>query len=149
MHARDYRDIFGGGALIAIGGAAAIHALASLRLGTLTNMGPGMFPAAVGGLLAALGIAILVPALFRAGEMPAIEPRPLLAVLGAVLTFYLMVRSFGMIPAIAAMTLVASQADRKLSWGGIVVLAACLSLAATLIFRVGLGLQLVAFAWPW
>lgn len=148
MHSRDYRDIIGGMVLIVIGAGAAIYAAMSLRFGTVTNMGPGMFPAALGMLLAGFGAVILVPAFCRGGDLPEIEWRPLIVVLLAMLAFALIVQPFGMVPAIVVMTLIASRADRKLSPLALSILIVALSLTATLIFQVALGLQLRAFSWP-
>lgn len=148
MRPRDYRDIWGGAALIFIGCFAAIKAFSSLRLGTVMQMGPGMFPVALSCILVLLGVLILVPALFRAGDMPDIDFRALAASLGSIFAFAILVRPFGMIAAIVAMTLVAGQADGRLSPIGLLILAACLSTVAALIFKVALGLPLPLFAWP-
>ncbi len=149
MHPRDYGDIMGGAALILIGTFATIYALTVLFLGTVRNMGPGMFPAALGCILAGLGVAILVPALFRKGKMPSFTIRPLLTVIASILSFAIMLPPFGLIPAIIVQTLVATQADRKLSMKIALILAAGLSLSATLIFQVGLSLQVAIISWPW
>ncbi|MHA6689615.1 tripartite tricarboxylate transporter TctB family protein [Devosia sp. A449] len=149
MPARDYRDIFGGGALILIGGFIAIHALTTLALGNIANMGPGMFPAGLGCILSALGLAIVVPALFRAAPLPSVDVRSLVAILASVLAFALLLEPFGLAPAIVGMTLIASRADGKLSLLGAGILAVCLSIGTTLIFQVGLGRQISILTWPW
>jgi hypothetical protein len=148
MHARDYRDIVGGLALVAIGSFAAIYAWATMTLGTVTRMGPGMFPMALGFILTSLGLAILVPALFRAGERMDIDFRSAAAILGSILVFALMIETFGMIPAIAVLIVIASRADSKVSLLEAVALVVTLSVITTLIFQVGLGLQVSLFAWP-
>lgn len=149
MPARDYRDIIGGSALTLIGVFATIHGLVSLNLGTLSNMGPGMFPAALGVILAAIGVAILIPAIFRAAEMPDVDMRSFAAISASILAFAVMVQPFGLIPAIVVLTFVASRADSKLSPIGLVIVAVGLSVGATLIFRTGLGMSTAAIAWPW
>lgn len=146
---RDYRDIIGGAVLVLIGAFAAFHALTSLRLGTISQVGPALFPAALGGLLVMLGLLILVPAFFRTGEMPEGDFRSFITILASILAFAIVVRPFGLVPAIIVLTLIASRADRKLGVVGVLALAICLSLAATLIFRVGLGVQLATLTWPW
>lgn len=149
MYARDHRDIMGGGALVLIGVSAAVYALLFLQLGSLSRMGPGMFPIALSSILIGLGLAILIPALFRSGEMPSVDLRSLVAVLASILVFAILIRPFGMIPAIAALVLVVSRADSKLSPIGTVSLTACLSLGATLVFKFGLGMPVAAIAAPW
>lgn len=149
MRSRDYQDIVSGAVLILIGVFATIHALTSLSLGTISRMGPGMFPAAIGFILAIFGAVILVPALFRAGEFPRIDIRSFASIFASILAFAMIIRPFGMIPAIIALTLIASRADSKLSLFHTAILAAGLSLGSTLIFQVALGVPVAAFAWPW
>jgi len=149
MQSPDYRDLVGGLALVAIGVAVTVNSVFYLNLGTPSRMGPGAFPAGLGVVLAVLGALIALPALFRTGEYPRIEIRPLFAVLGAILVFALVMERFGLVPAIAALTFIAGLADRRLSLLATAALAAVLSTIATLIFRTGLGLPIPIVSWPW
>jgi hypothetical protein len=148
MQARDYRDLVGGLALIAIGVAVAVNSVMTLNIGTVTMMGPGAFPAGLGVILAVLGAGIAIPALFRAGRLPRIDVRPFLAVLASIFAFALVMERFGLVPAVTALTFIAGLADRKLSFVRTVILAAVLSVIATLVFRTGLGLPIPIFSWP-
>jgi hypothetical protein len=148
MHTRDYRDLVGGGLLIALGLWAGFHAIANFDVGTVSRMGPGMFPASLGFLLAGLGAVIALPALFRSGEMPTVDWRPMLVIMLGVLVFALTVTRLGMVPAIVLLTLISVFADTKLRLVGGVILSVALSLIAYLIFRVGLGIVLEPFRWP-
>lgn len=148
MPARDYRDVIGGAALVVAGAFIAHYSIMFLSLGTISNMGPGMFPAALGCILVVLGFAISVPALYRAGPLPDIDFRSFMAISLSVFAFALMLRPFGLIPAIMALTLIASRADSKLTALGTLMLAVGLSVTAMLIFRVGLGMQVAAIRWP-
>lgn len=149
MHKRDYRDILGGAVMIGLGGFAAIHALTSLSLGTVSQMGPGMFPAGLGIVLVALGIAIVLPALRREGEPIRFDLRSLLAIGASVLVFLVTIQPFGLVPAVVLLVLVASRADGKLSAIGTLVLSAGLALLTVLLFRVALGVSIPVFSWPW
>ncbi|MGV6872389.1 tripartite tricarboxylate transporter TctB family protein [Pseudochelatococcus sp. B33] len=149
MYRRDYRDIVGGAALVIIGGFTVFHAFTSLRLGSMVNMGPGMFPAVLGVVLVIFGFILMIPAWFRAGTGREVDFRSLASVVASILAFGLLMRPLGMIPAITALTLIASRADSKLSLGGVLILAATLSVGAYLIFSVGLRMPIVIFAWPW
>ncbi len=149
MRRVDYRDLIGGGLITFAGAAAMFHSLTAFTVGTAARMGPGYFPALVGGLLMLCGIMILVPALWRAGPMPILEVKPLFWISLSVLAFALLVLTFGLVPAIIAQSLLAGMSDSKLSWKGSLILAAGLSVGATLIFKVGLGVILPTFAWPW
>lgn len=148
MYLRDYRDIIGGGLLIALGLWSSFYALAHYDTGTLRHMGPGMFPTWLGFILAGLGVLVLVPALFRPGPRVEIDYRQFVAVVLGVLFFALAVDYFGMIPAIVVLTIAAALADNKLGIVSTVLLIIGLSIIALLIFRLGLGITLQPFKWP-
>jgi len=145
---RDYRDLIAGALLVALGIASAWYAGTHYRLGEVSRMGPGMFPAALGVLMAILGFFIALPAWFRRGTLPKPDIRPTLLVLASVLAFALLVEWAGMVPAIFVLTGLAVLADNKLGVRATLVLASVLALSTWLIFRVGLGIQLQPFVWP-
>jgi hypothetical protein len=149
MHSRDYRDIIAGALLMLVGIYAAAVAVTTLDLGTLRVMGPGMFPAALGCLIAITGLLILVPALLRKGHMPRVDLRSALAILISILAFSLMVRPFGIVPSVVVQVLIASRADGKLTVVGTLAVALALALVTTLIFQKALGVPLAVAAWPW
>jgi hypothetical protein len=149
MLRRDYRDIIGGCLLMVIGLWATLQAWLDYPLGTVSHMGPGMFPAGVGVLLAGMGLLVFVPALFRIRQAsPKPDLRAFFFVLTSLVIFSLTVDTLGLIPATALLTVVAVFADNKLDLIGTVVLAVVLAAIAVLIFRVGLGVPLEPFKWP-
>jgi hypothetical protein len=145
---RDYRDLIGGFLLIVVGVWAGLHAASTFDLGTVNRMGPGMFPMSLGFLLAGLGALIAIPAFFRQGTLPTIDWRPAIFVMAGVLIFALTVTRLGMVPAIILLTFAAVAADTKIGWRGAILLSIALSVIAYLIFRVGLGIVLEPFRWP-
>lgn len=149
MSARNYRDILGGLALMLVGAFAAIHAATYLNVGTIARMGPGLFPAALGVILAGFGVVIAISALFRDANMESVDLRSFLAISGSVVAFAATVQSFGFAPAIIVTALVASRADSKLSLVATLILGVVLAVVATLIFQVGLRVQVPIVAWPW
>ncbi|MEJ8574245.1 tripartite tricarboxylate transporter TctB family protein [Microbaculum marinum] len=146
---RDYRDILGGLSLILIGLYAAIYSFVLLRIGSLSNMGPGFAPASMGIILVFLGLGIMVPAFLRAGAWPSGDLRAFLAVSASVATFAILLRPFGLIPAIFGLTFVAYLSDDSMTLLGRLCVAAGLCLGATLIFVVALGVQIPILNWPW
>lgn len=146
---REYKDIIGGGLLILIGGFAAIHAVMTLRLGTIWQMGPGMFPTAVGVMIALFGVGILIAGMLRTGEKVEVDLRSLLMIALSVLAFAVLIKPFGLVPAIVALIFVSARADGKLSFRSTAMLAGGLSLMAVLIFQIGLRMPLSPFSWPW
>ena len=146
---RDYRDILGGLSLVLIGLYAATYSFLWLRMGSLSNMGPGLAPASAGVILVVLGFAIMIPAFARAGSWPSGDLGPFLAVSASVAVFALLLRPFGLVPAILGLTFVAYLADNSLSLIGRLCVAAGLCLCATIIFVVILGMQIKIVNWPW
>ena len=148
MLTRDYRDIIGGGSLLALGLFAGFYAATEYSIGTVQHMGPGMFPAVLGFMLAALGAAIALPAFFRPGSLPRPEIRPLIATAGSIVLFAATVRSAGLVPAVVLLTIAAALADNKLGVITVTLLSVILSILAVLIFIVGLEMPLQLFVWP-
>lgn len=147
MILRDNRDFTAGILLTAIGVFAAYYSVTHYNLGTLHRVGPGLFPAAIGVVMIALGLMVVIPAALREGERTEFRLRPLVASLGGLLAFGLLIRTAGIVPAIYGLVLVASLAEQP-RWVQTIVLATGLSVGATLIFKVGLGLQAPIAVWP-
>lgn len=148
MLSRDYRDIAGGALLIVVGLAFSFYAFANYELGTINRMGPGMFPMALGIILAAFGAMQAIPAFFRTGTMPEIRIWTPIFVLSGVAAFALMVRPFGLLPAVIAVVVISSFAELKIRPLSLLILTGSLCLMSWLIFSVGLGLPIPMFRWP-
>ncbi|MEZ5738507.1 MAG: tripartite tricarboxylate transporter TctB family protein [Burkholderiaceae bacterium] len=147
----DYRDLAAGVLLLALGLFVALYAGAHYRVGEAARMGPGFFPAALGWVLAALGLAIGLLAFrksVQALQPPRFAWRPLLAILAAILAFGLVVERLGLVPAAVALTGVAVFAEKPLRWRRTFWLAVGLSLLCWLIFSVALQMSLPAFRLP-
>jgi hypothetical protein len=148
MLSRDYRDIVGGGLLIVGGLLFSWYAATNYDMGTLRRMGPGMFPAALGITLALFGMAIAIPAFFKPGPKVTIRIwTPLFIMLG-VGAFALMIRPFGLLPAIVAVTVLSSFAELRVRPVSLFLLCAVLCVMSWLIFSVGLGLPMAMYRWP-
>ena len=141
------QDVVGGVLLIGVG-AAFYAGTMRLRMGTLISMGPGYFPRAVAIMLICVGIAIVVMGILNRQKLNMPEVRPFVCVLGAVAVFALTVRQLGLIPAMFLGVLVAAGGDSTSRFWRAAMLAAGAGVAAWLIFRVGLGLQLPGFRTP-
>lgn len=137
------KDLIGGGALILVGASVTAHSILALNMGTVMRMGPGFFPSALGIILMLLGVLLILPALKASDALPKVAWRSVLCILGSLVAFYLAAR-FGVIPAVAALVIVASLADDKLSIVGTIVFTVILCLAAyTMITVLGLPLRLI------
>lgn len=148
MYKHDYTDMVAGGVLIIAGGATTAVSVTQYPLGTLSRMGPGMFPAGLGGILAFLGVVLTIQALRRPGYKPDIRVFSPLLVLGAIAAFALIIVPFGLIPAILAITIISSLAELRIRAQSLALLCLALCLLAPGVFKFGLGLNIPLFAWP-
>lgn len=148
MFQRDYRDVAAGILMAAMGGFVASYAALYYNLGTFRSMGPGMFPMLMGAVLVLLGVLLVVSALFRSGTMPEIRLSAPFFILASVAAFALLIRSFGMLPAVASVAVIASLAELKVRPVSLLLLVAVLCLTTWLIFPVGLGLNIPMLHWP-
>jgi hypothetical protein len=145
---RDYQDIITGALVLAAGGFIAAYAASNYDLGTLRRMGAGAFPFGVGVVLFVLGLLIGIPAFFRGGTFQTISVRPAVAVLGGIVVFALLVRPFGLIPAVCGLILAASIAEKTFRPVAIAGVCATMAVLIFLIFRLALNLPLAMFRWP-
>ena len=142
------RELVIGGAMILGGAAVFLNSVINYQTGTLSDMGPGMLPAILGCILAGFGVLIALESRLFAPE-PIVIPwrRQGLVVLGVV-AFGALVIPFGLFPAIIALVVISSLADRKLGPVGLTLLCATLCAGSWLVFSFGLGLNLHMLDWP-
>lgn len=119
----------------------------SYRMGSLTNIGPGMFPRALGVILVVCGLGTLIASFTRAAPLPAFKWRAAAALTVALLFFALTVNRFGIVVAVIGMTLIARLAEPDYRLPGTLALAVVLAVLSWLVFIVGLGFPLRAFRW--
>lgn len=117
-------------------------------MGAMRSMGPGWFPTAIGLGTAALGGMLCFKAL-KAGELVRVEAfgwRGVVAVLGAVAMFSILLPYLGMVVALPLLVLVSSLATPSFRWREGLTITAALTLMGWLIFIVGLRIQVQV--WP-
>lgn len=143
---RDIPDLAGGALLAAIGVFVAVYAAANYDIGTLRRMGPGFFPALLGGVLTVLGVMIALPAWARSGAQIDIAWKDAAAVLAAVLVFAAGLERGGLVLVTVATVLIGSIAapDRRIGWR--LVLAASVTALSVLVFH--FGLRMTVPLWP-
>jgi len=142
---------FWGGALVTLLGLGAMLEASTYRLGTLGRMGPGFFPIAVGAVLALVGLCLMISARFAAAEPRSVALAPewrgwLLICLGIV-SFVLVGRYGGLLPATFAIVFISALADRANSIATATVLALALVAVCVVIFWWFLRIQLPLFRW--
>ena len=116
-----------------------------LTIGTAFRMGPGFFPAVVGGLLLALGLVIALKGWRTEHEILDLRTVPwramILFPLG-LMAFGLAMRPLGLVIALLALCLCAAMAVKGLSRVRAVILAVAITILCIGIFKVGLGIEL-------
>ena len=143
---RALKDILAGSIFIALGGAFALGALA-YNIGTPLRMGPGYVPLVLGGILVALGAAIIIKG-FIAGEgeeIGFVDVRAVVLIVTAVLFFGITVRGLGVIGALFGATLLAALARSRTSWVTAIVIATGITALSVVVFIFALRLRLPLF----
>lgn len=142
-----------GAVLTAIGAAAAAYVALHYRIGSISSIGPGMFPFGLGLLLAGFGALMSLEALRPAAgpgiEKPPVLIGPALAVFVGVALFALLIDRAGMLPATAALTLCSGLASGRFDVRRSLVVFVVLSLVALLLFRMTLGIHVPMIRGIW
>ncbi|KEO60817.1 tripartite tricarboxylate transporter TctB family protein [Thioclava indica] len=143
---RDIPDLAGGLLLSVIGVFVLVYASTQYDIGLLRRMGPGFFPALLGGVLAVLGLMIALPAIARKGAPIRIAWKEALAVLSAILVFAMGLERAGLVPVTLASVLIASIAapDRRIGWR--LALALIVTALSVVVFH--FGLKMTVPLWP-
>lgn len=143
------------GALMAVIGVSAAYAGMSYDVGTLTSMGGGFFPVAVGALLAFVGILIAV----FAKDLPkpvsnTADPhsrlpdlRGAVCIITGTLAFILIGKYGGLLPATFAIVFISALGDRTNTLFRAAALSIVMCAIALVVFSWALKLQLAPFAW--
>lgn len=144
----DYMDALAGALLVLLGIAVTWISVANYPLGTASRMGPGMFPAGLGVVLAFLGVILALQSLRRPGPKPDIRVFSPFFVLGGIAAFAALIVPFGLIPAIVAIIVISSLADLRIRPFSLILSCIGLSLLAPFVFVFLLGLQIPLLRWP-
>lgn len=144
------RDIVSGLAFVALGTAVALYTHLNHDLGSLRSMGPGFFPFYTGLALAVVGALTIALAWGKDGRLrwqTRFGWRSVLAVLGSIAAFALLIDRLGLWPASMALTVIASMARPSFNWGASVRLGVVLGVLAWVVFILGLKMNLTPLAW--
>ena len=118
-----------------------------LKVGTLFQMGPGMFPLMLESALALLGLISVVAGLrVTGGPVAAIGWRGLLAIVGAVLAFGVITPRLGVVPGLATSVVLAASASPMSRPVQTIMLAVVLILFCIGVFVWGIGIPVRLFA---
>ena len=126
-----------------------LWAVAGLSHGTLTSMGPGMFPRALAVMLGLSGLALVVLSFWLDGDP--LEKwsfrGPILVTIGIVL-FALTIRTFGLAVASMLALMVSGFATPEARLREVTVFSVLLTLACIVLFRYLLGMSITVLSIP-
>jgi len=142
-------DLFAGAIFIGIGAFFCIESL-NYDLGSPLRMGPGFLPLALGVLLSTLGLAVAIAGLRNPRDATGDPPswRAIILILGAIGLFGFTIRGIGFVPGVFTVAFLSAFASRLTNWFGAAVIATGLTVLSTLVFIIGLRLQ-VPMIGPW
>ncbi|MBS0321173.1 MAG: tripartite tricarboxylate transporter TctB family protein [Proteobacteria bacterium] len=147
------KDVVGGILMIAIGIWVTIQSH-QYPAGTMSRMGPGFFPTALGVIMILLGIAITAVGVLARRTKPAVAEKQLppewkawTLISLSIVAFIVFARYGGLIPATFAITFISAFADRDNTWKSALVLALGMCAIAWIVFWWALQLQLPLFQW--
>jgi hypothetical protein len=146
------RDFYAGGLMTLLGAAVTLDSL-TYTLGTLTHMGPGMFPMMLGVTLTFVGVLILGTAIVTPlGDDERILPeKPEWFAWGCILAgpvaFIILGEFFGLVPATFACVLIPALGDRTATLKGSAILAAGVTVVGVALFVYVLKIPFPMFRW--
>lgn len=145
------QDAWSGGVLCVLGLAVIVQG-SSYSMGTLSRMGPGYFPVALGVLLVFLGILCL----FSSSLSPYDEDeehiappewRGWLCIIGGVIAFIVLGKYGGLVPATFALVFISALGDRTHTLLTATALSVFVTILGIVIFAWALELQFPMFRW--
>lgn len=148
MKLRNHRDFWAGIMFLAFG-VLFIFWSRAYQLGTAAKMGPGYFPTVLGGIMAVLGLIIMLGAFARSNPETKVERigfKEIILVNVAVGAFALLLAPLGMIVAIIALTFIAAAASHEFKVKETAINAIVISALAFIVFAWGLEVQMPS--WP-
>lgn len=132
------------GVLFTAAGAITMVLSTNYTFGSAARMGPGFFPIILSGLLALLGVAILVSGLRSRNPIaPApFDLKSVLIICTAIVLFGLLLMQAGLVITVPVTVVVASFAQHQMRWRQTLVIAAALTVFTWMVFIAGLDLRI-------
>lgn len=146
------KDFYAGIVLLLLGAGVALNST-NYKLGTLTRMGPGMFPFVLGVMLMIVGGLIFIagwttPAQEEERILPErMQWRGWVCILGGPLAFIIFGIYFGMIAATFMCVFIAALGDKTSTLKGSAILAGAVTVAGCLLFSYVLKVPFPLFRW--
>jgi hypothetical protein len=135
------KDFWAGLMFIGFGAFFMVWALTHYQMGTAVRMGPAYFPAVLGGLLAFLGILVLIESFAMEGpRVPTFKFRPLILISAACVVYGYAMKPLGLILSTALLVFIAAFGGHEFKWKEVTILYVVLIVFSLLVFVKGLTL---------
>lgn len=145
---RNNQDFLAGLLFSGFGLAAVGIAQKHYPVGTSLSMGPGYFPTALGGLLTAFGLYIMVRGLIAGEKIAGVWGlRPLALVSLGIVAFGFLMDRLGLVPALVALFFISALGGHEFKAKEVALLTVVMTVACWGIFIYGLGLPYRLFTW--
>jgi hypothetical protein len=147
-----HKDVLGGTLVAGFGVAVAVHSLSAFAIGTLSQMGPGFFPLALGVILILSGLAVAIkglsaPKASRGAARHPAEWRAWFLICLGIASFVALAKYAGMVPATFSIVFISALGDRKNNWRNAAILALAMAFVSVVVFWWALQIQLPLFRW--
>lgn len=147
MKIRGQKDFWAGLMFMAFGLFFLIWALLNYQMGSAVRMGPAYFPSVLGGLLAVIGLFVLIDSFVEIGPKVArFHFRPLVMILLACLAFAYTLKPFGLVGATALVVFISALGGHEFKFKEVAILYVVLVIFSVLVFVKGLTLPFPI--WP-
>jgi len=147
MKIKSPKNLWAGLMFLAFGLFFVVWAVANYQMGTAVRMGPAYFPAVLGGLLAFLGVVILLESFAVEGPLvPRFHFRPLLLISAACVAFGYLIKPLGLVLSILVLVFVSALGGHEFRWKEVTILFVILTVFSVLVFVKGLTLPFPL--WP-
>lgn len=117
------------------------------QMGTSVRMGPAYFPTMLGGILAVIGLAILIQSFISTGPaVPKFYFRPLILIVLATVLFGILLKPLGLVLSVAVLVGIGAFGGFEFKAKEVVILYVVLAIFSVWVFVKGLGLPIPV--WP-
>jgi len=141
MKIKSQQDFWAGLMFVGFGLFFVVVALMNYQMGSAVRMGPAYFPVLLGGLLAILGLVVLIGSVVETGPPVAkFHFRPLLFIAASSLAFAYLLKPLGLVLASAALVFISAYGGHEFKFKEVAIMSAVLVVFAVLVFVKGLTL---------
>jgi len=138
------------GLMFVVFGLAALYFGQHLAVGTPVRMGPGYVPRMLSLILLVLGVLVCIVALVSGSE-PVERPKwkPITLITIGIVCFALLFERAGLIPALVVLVTISSLAGEEFKLVEVIGNIVALSILCTVVFKVGLGMNISVVQGIW